>query len=69
MPGNVVKAFVTTGTVVKGAKSLILGVATQTSAWSRPECAITEDMKSGFQAAVEKDTKAMPAAAEKVVMR
>ncbi|KAK4242163.1 hypothetical protein C8A03DRAFT_40438 [Achaetomium macrosporum] len=57
MPGNVVKAFVTTGTVIKGAKSLTLGVATQTSLWNRPE------------AAVERDTRALPAEAEKFVMR
>ncbi|AEO63426.1 uncharacterized protein THITE_2169457 [Thermothielavioides terrestris NRRL 8126] len=69
MSGNVVKAFVTTGAVIKGAKSLTLGVATQTSFWNRPESAITESMKSGFKAAVERDTRALPAEADKIVMR
>ena len=69
MPGNVVKAFVTTGTITKGTKSIVLGIATQTSNWSRPESSITETMKTGFKAAVQGDTKALPAQAEKVVMR
>lgn len=53
MVGNAVKAFVTTGNVIKGFKSLLLGIATQTSYWKRPESA-TESMKSGFKEAVEK---------------
>ena len=69
MSGNVVKAFATTGTITKGAKSIVLGIATQTSDWSRPESVVTEDTKSGFKAAVEGDTKELPAKAEKVVMR
>ncbi|KAI4128065.1 MAG: hypothetical protein LQ347_004337 [Umbilicaria vellea] len=69
MSGNVIKAFVATGTITKGTKSIVLGVATQTSNWSRPESGITETMKTGFKAAVQGDTKALPAQAEKIVMR
>ncbi|KAL9124343.1 MAG: hypothetical protein Q9217_006319 [Psora testacea] len=69
MPGNVVKAFVATGSITKGTKSIVLGVATHTSNWSRPESGITETMKTGFKAAVQGDTKALPAQAEKIVMR
>ena len=69
MSGNVVKAFVATGTITKGAKSIVLGIATQTSDWNRPESVVTEDTKDGFKAAVESDTKELPAKAEKVVMR
>jgi len=50
MPGNAVKAFVATGTITKGTKSIVLGVATQTS---KPE----------FKAAVQGDTMALPAQA------
>ena len=59
----------TTGSVTKGAKSFILGVATQTSHWDRPESAVSESMKSGFKQAVEKDKKELPEKAEKLVMR
>jgi len=69
MSGNFVKASVTTGTITKGAKSIILGNATQTSDWNKPESVITEDTKTRFKAAVEGDTKELPAKAEKAVMR
>lgn len=69
MPGNVVKAFMTTGTITKGAKTITIGIATQTSNWSRPESTITEDTKTGFKAAVESDTENLPAKAEKMVMQ
>ncbi|KAL2015896.1 hypothetical protein VTK56DRAFT_4643 [Thermocarpiscus australiensis] len=69
MPGNVVKAFLTIGTVIKGAKTLVIGVATRTSYWIQPEALITETMKAQFRAAVEKDTRPLPPNAEKIVMR
>jgi hypothetical protein len=69
MPGNVVKAFVTADTITKGAKSIVLGIATQTSSWSRPELVVTIETKKGFKAAMEGDTKELPAVARMIVTR
>lgn len=54
---------------MRGIKPIMIGIATQTSDWNRPEWVVTEDTKTGFKAAVENDTVELPEKTEKVVMR
>jgi hypothetical protein len=69
MTTNKVVSYKALQSITKAGRQLVLGAATKTESWERPEAGITPISEEGFKKAVERSTQTLPEGTTKVIWR